>query len=45
LDEKVGTKESIPPFRFGLEGLAKKEVSSVEKKGLRPCHFHLGDQG
>jgi len=28
-----------------LEGLAKKEISCVEKKGLFPSFFYLGDQG
>jgi hypothetical protein len=45
LDEKIDTKETILPFRFGLEGFTKEKISCVEKKDFSPSLSHLGDKG
>jgi hypothetical protein len=44
LDEEIHAEKGIPAFGFGLEGLAKKEISRIEEKNLFPFLFHLRDQ-
>jgi hypothetical protein len=44
LDQEVNTKKGVPPLRFGLKRISKKEIPGVKEEDLPPLLLHLGDK-
>jgi hypothetical protein len=45
LDEEIGAKQCISPFRFCLDRLPKKQIAGIDKEDFSPLAHHLTDQG